>query len=296
MLRVRTLCFLAASLTGVGCFTDSPTINVSEPTDSSSGPAGTTTQTSSGSGEDTTTAGTDPDGSSTATSASTADSGDTTSGTDGGSGTTETTDAETETGTTRAPVCPTFFDAFNDGVEDPAWRQSFPASTTEVDDELQIMVTGELNDEYVTMVVLPEEGGLEGGTMRLELGTAPVELGVRTTLWIQPDLHPGRIAYNLASRANGLRLEARITPEEGAPQVMATLDWSPDTMRWLQLREAQGTLYFEISADGTVFETFHEMPTPFDVSAAEVGFAGHNDLELADDVVVSVRTFEFICG
>ncbi|MCH9684547.1 MAG: hypothetical protein K0V04_24135 [Deltaproteobacteria bacterium] len=218
------------------------------------------------------------------------------SGTDAGLDTTADADTSSDSGVVRPTVCPTFFDTFDDGAIDPRWRQSFPASTSEVDDELVIAVTGELNDEYVTMVVLPEDGGLEGATMRAELGTVPVELGVRTALWVQPTMGAGRIAYNLASRDAGLRLEARITPEVGSPQIAATLDWNPDTMSWLQLRETGGMLSFETSSDGVTFELFHQMPTPFEVDSAEVGFAGHNDLALPEDIELSVRTFEFVCG
>lgn len=239
----------------------------------------------------------DTDLSGSGTTSSGSDSGDTTEGTGTGSGTAGSgSDSSSGTGEPGPTVCPTFFDAFDDEVEDPLWRQSFGASTSEVGGELVVAVTGEQNDEYVTMVVLPEDGGLAGGTMRIELGTIPVEEGVRTTLWVQPLSHAGRISYNLVDRGAGLRLEARITPEVGTPQVVETLDWDPTTMSWLQLREVDSTLYFEVSSDGAAFETFHEMKTPFDVSSAEVGFAGHNDLPLAVDVEVSVRTFEFICG
>lgn len=298
MLRQLPRLALAASLTAVGCFSEAPLGGTTAGTDASES-EGTTTAGTGASG-DTTAAGTDQSTSGTAASASASESGETTEGTDTGSETTEGTasgsDSSSDSGIPVPTVCPTFFDAFDDGVKDPLWRQSFPASASEVDDELVITVTGAADDEYVTMVVLPEGGGLAGGTMRVELGTTPVEVGVRTTLWVQPLAGAGRISYNLASRSGGLRLEARITPELGSPYVDATIDWNPASMLWLQLREADGTLYFETSTDGEMFEPFHDMPVPFDVSPAEVGFAGHNDLMLPNDVEVSVRTFEFICG
>lgn len=291
MLRQLPRVALVASLTAVGCFSDAPVGTGGGP--GSTGGSGTTSE-----------AGTAGSGGITATSTDLSDSGTTSSGSDSG-GTTEGTDTGSETtgsdsgsdsGRPRRTVCPTFFDAFDDEIEDPLWRQSFGASTTEVGGELVIAVTGKQNDQYVTMVVLPEDGGLAEGTIRVELGTTPVEVGVRTTLWVQPLSNDGRISYNLVDRGSGLRLEARITPEVGSPQVLDALDWEAATMNWLQLREAQGMLYFETSSDGVTFETFYEMTTPFDVSSAEVGFAGHNDLPLPVDVEVSVRTFEFICG
>ncbi len=276
-----------------GCFTEAPVAKTAGDTDASSGPSTTEADTTTG-------ADTGESNSGTATSATASESGDTGDGTDSGSGTTTGTDSgsdsSSDTGIPRPTVCPVFFDDFGDEVIDRRWRQSFVESSAEIDGELVITVTGELNDQYVTMVVLPEEMGLEGGSMRLEVGTPPADLGVRTALWVQPTMNTGRIAFNLAERNGGPRLEARITPEVGSPQVLATLDWNPDSMSWLQLRESEGVLYFETSADGGTFETFYQMETPFDVSSAEVGFAGHNDLALPSDVEVSVRTFEFICG
>lgn len=302
MLRHLPLCALAASLTAAGCVSE-PAVSGSEgETDSPNGSEGTGTATGSGTSLNTTAVTESKSG--TATSATTSESADTTEGTDTElettTGTGSGSDSSSDTEPTTPTVCPTFLDSFDDAVKDPLWRQSFPASTSEVDGELVITVTGALNDEYVTMVVLPEdgrlEGGLEGGTMRVELGAPPVDIGVRTTLWVHPTAHMGRISYNLVDRGSGLQIEARITPEVGAPQITATLEWDPDTMDWLQLRESGGVLYFETSTDGVTFELFHEMPTPFDVSSAEVGFAGHNDGELPNDVEVSVETFEFICG
>ena len=289
MWRWLSLTFLGAT---AGCFLEVPA-EVGTETNASTG-SGTGTSTGAGSSEDTGNGGTDP---SVSTVASADDSSDTTDGTDGDSGTTGSTGLATgsESGTTGPTVCPTFFDAFDDGVEDSRWLQGFGSSSTEADGELSILVTGELNDEYVTMVVQPEGGGLEGGTMRLELGITPVDVGVRTTLWVQPIEHPGRISYNLVDRGAGPRLEARLSPKQGNPLVAAAIDWEP-AMGWSQLREAEGTLYFETSGDGVTFEVFHEMATPFDLGLAEVGFAGHNDLALEEDVVVSIRTFEFICG
>ena len=293
MLRQLPCVALAASLTAAGCFSDAPVGTAGGP--GSTGGSATTSEAGTGGSGGITATGTDPSDSGTTSSGS--DSGGTTQGTDTGLETTGSgSDSCSNSGRPRPTVCPTFFDAFDDETEDPLWRQSFGASTTEVGGELVIAVTGEQNDQYVTMVVLPEDGGLAEGTMRVELGTTPVEVGVRTTLWVQPLSNDGRISYNLVDRGSGLRLEARITPEVGSPQVLDALDWEAATMNWLQLREAQGMLYFETSSDGVTFETFYEMTTPFDVSSAEVGFAGHNDLPLPVDVEVSVRTFEFICG
>ncbi len=293
MSRPLSLLALAASLSSVGCFSDVEATTASAETESSSGPEGTTT-TGAGPTSETT------EGTTQAEASTSSDSGDTTLGADTGSGTTQGadtgSDSSSSSGEPPPMVCPVFFDTFDDDVVDSRWSQSFIASTSEVGGELVINVTGALNDEFVTMVVLPEDGGLQGGTMRVEIGTAPTELGVRLSLWVQPTEGDGRISYNLAQRDQGVRLEARITPEVGSPQILSTLLWAPDTMQWLQLREEQGQLYFEFSADGESFETFFQTKTPFNVDSAEVGFAGHNDDELAEDVEVSVRSFEFICG
>lgn len=295
MLRTSLLFALAASSIATGCFSDvSPGISEGD-TDPSGGSPGTSTGTSAEASGDTNIADTEQSSSGAVSSVGGSDStGGTGSGSEGNSG--SGSNSGSGTGDPAPTVCPIFFDAFDDGIKDPLWRQSFPNSSSEIDDELVINVTGILNDEFVTMVVLPEGGGLQGSTMRIELGIPPADPGVRTTLWVSPTDGAGRISFNLAQRAAGPTLEARISPELGSPQIVATLEWDPLLMSWMQLREAEGMLYFEISSDGVSFETFHEMSTPFDVSSAEVGFAGHNDQALPGDVTVSVRTFEFVCA
>ncbi len=136
----------------------------------------------------------------------------------------------------------------------------------------------------------------ECGRSKTERGAPPQTDGVLLILWVEPHAGAGRIAYNLAHHGTEILLEARITPEVGSPSIVAETPWNPDTMHWLQLREDAGTLFFEASADGTTFDVIFEMPTPFDVSDAFVGFVGHNVLALPGDVEVSVRSFELECG
>ncbi len=223
-----------------------------------------------------------------------ASSGRTSEDTTTGGDTGRTDDASTGSGANT--VCPVFFDTFDDGLEDLRWNQPYPGATNEADGESIITVTAATDDEFARMMVDPEMSGMEGATARFEIGTPPQTDGVLLILWVEPHAGAGRIAYNLAHHGTEILLEARITPEVGSPSIVAETPWNPDTMHWLQLREDAGTLYFEASADGTTFDVIFEMPTPFDVSDAFVGFVGHNVLALPGDVEVSVRSFELECG
>jgi hypothetical protein len=54
--------------------------------------------------------------------------------------------------------------------------------------------------------------------------------------------------------------------------------WALSDLRWLRIREAAGTVYWDRSADGATWVNHHSLPTPFDVSkvylALKVGFWG----------------------
>lgn len=187
------------------------------------------------------------------------------------------------------------FDTFNDGVEGPLWIQTNPASTFEEGGESIIALTPAPDDEFARMMVAP--GSFAGATMRIEVGTPPAGDGVFLILWIEESDGEGRIAYNLAQHGINLRLEARITPQAGPPgSILEETDWDPATQQWLQLREDSGTLYFESSQDGALFEPVFEMPTPIGIDDVRVGFVGNNSVELPEPVEVSVRTFELECG
>lgn len=230
---------------------------------------------------------TDDSGASTGTS-TTMDTGDSTDTGDEESG--------TSTGPEPATVCPVFLDTFDVDVIDLLWDQQSPESLSQGDGELQINVTGAVGDQFARVQVLPEANGLEGATARIEIGDAPAVDGVLLILWVQPLNNDGRIAFNLTHYGDQILLEARITPEVGPASIVATTPWTPETMQWMQLREDAGMLFFEVSEDGSTFETVFEMPTPIDVSSAYIGFVGHNILQLAEDAQVSVRTFELMCA
>lgn len=67
---------------------------------------------------------------------------------------------------------------------------------------------------------------------------------------------------------------------------VAVTDFFPDQHRWVQLRADAGTIYFETSADGVVFEVFASLAAPFDLSNVRAGLRASNYQPLqADDVV-----------
>ncbi len=242
----------------------------------------------------------DPGTSSTEPSASTStgesmDTGTTSGPADSSSGSESTDSSSSSTSDGGFSVCPMLIDRFEDGVEEPYWIQSNPGSTFEAGGQSVIEVTAASNDEFARMMVNP--GSFEGGTMRLEVGTPPADDGVFMVLWIEQADGEGRIAYNLAQHGADLSLEARITSEAGPPgAILEEAPWDSVTQRWLQLREDAGTLYFEASEDGSTFGPVFEMPTPIGLADVRVGFVGSNSAPLADDVQVSVETFELFCG
>lgn len=194
-------------------------------------------------------------------------------------------------------LCPQFFDDFEDGVENPVWIQAPNPASLEADGEWTINITAAGEDDFARMM-LPLEGGFEGATIRFEIGTPPSEDDVLLILWIQQNAGgAGRVAFNLIQRAGTLELEARVTSESGPPGfVVDSTTWDPKTQRWLQLREAAGTVHFEASSDGLAFEEVFVVEMPIGLDDVSVGFVGHNRTDLERDTEVSIRSFELLCG
>ncbi len=291
---VRTL--LATSLLVLpGCFEELVDLDTDGAGTSSTGPGGsgptdpTVASASSSSGDvlSTSTSGPGSTG-----------SGSTTFGDDSSSGTGSTSEGDSSSGSSTGgvpSVCPVLFDTFDDGAENALWIQTNPASTFEEGGQSIINITPAPDDEFARMMVAP--GPFTGATMRVEVGTPPADDGVLLILWIEQQDGEGRIAFNLAQHGTDLRLEARITSEAGPPgAIFDETDWNPATQPWLQLREDSGTTYFEASQDGVAFDTVFQIPNPIGLDDVRVGFVGHNNVELAEAVQVSVETFELICG
>ncbi len=161
--------------------------------------------------------------------------------------------------------------------------------------EAIINVTAAFNDEFARLQLLPENNGLVGASVRIEIGTPPAVESAVIILWVQPTASDDRISYSLANRGEETRLEARLVPAVGPPTILNTEVWNPE-QRWMQIREDEGTLYFEASTDGVTFDVVYQAANTIDVGSTFIGFVGNNGAPLEADTQVSVRTFEIECG
>ena len=286
---------LAVSLSSVlllsGCFSEPLTSSPDGTTDD--GPQASTSTSGNGA---TSAAGktTSTDPSDTTTTAADAGSGDGSSDSSTG-GSTSGLDESSSTGEPFS-VCPSFIDDFEDGREDSVWQQAPSSASIEEDGEWKLQVSAAGEDIFATMTI-PVPTSFEGAAVRFEVGTPPADDDVLLILWLQQAGGQGRVAFNLIQRDGLLELQARVTNESGPPGfVVDTAPWSQDVQRWMQLREADGVLYFETSSSGRDFTPVFELETPIDVENVWVGVVGHNREDLPEDVEVSIRTFELRCG
>jgi hypothetical protein len=60
----------------------------------------------------------------------------------------------------------------------------------------------------------------------------------------------------------------------GAEDIFCGVPYVPDDHRWLRLREAGGTIHWEVSADGTAFTELDTLPSPFPLTSVSVGLYG----------------------
>ncbi|MBV1860126.1 MAG: hypothetical protein KUG77_17060 [Nannocystaceae bacterium] len=204
--------------------------------------------------------------------------------------------SDSTSGEVTSMACPIYSDDFEDGVVDPLLIQTNAIWTTEAAGASVITLSPEPDDVFPRVMVDAGPAGLQGATARIEVGTPPQEDGVHLILWVESRETNWRVAFRLAHYGDEILLQARITGESGPGQVLASSEWSPREHRWLQLRESDGTMYFDVSQDGTTFTSLFELPTTFDVSDALIGFVGNNNLPLDGEVEVSVEAFELLCG
>jgi hypothetical protein len=291
MKSFSTESLLVLSLGVVGCFT--------EP-ESSTG-----TQASSTGGdaaEDDTSGGRPPTSGSTGSTSST-DSGvpDTTDGT-----TAETTDPETtgtagpadtgavDTATTGEPMllCPSFVDAF-DGPIDPVWSSVWEDSIGQVDGQAVFTITAAAGDQYPRRVLPWTMLGASGAVIfRVQVATLPSQFGTQlNTILEGPDgydvtlslNHTKALQYRLTSRTNGietLHFEGNANFPQGG---------------WVQFEvDGQATVSI-VDVNDEVVTTFDPVDIPFELAEARAGFAATNWSELAEDIELSVETFELNC-
>lgn len=239
---------------------ETSTTGTSDPTDAGS----TTGETAS----DATGTGLDSDGSSSGSSSGDSSGGDT-------------------------AVCAVFVDDFEDGVFDPIWDLSYPSSLSEDDGEAVLSLTSPEGDQYPRLTLVPQ-GGLVGASVRMEAGALlPPEFGTQINLIVGGD-EGDNIAFSI-NHTEQLELQITTQLDNGGFDVQQLAAYDPVDHAWLQVREDEGVLYFETSADGESFSLFHQMANPFELDAARIGIAATNWDPIADAVNVSARSFEFHC-
>lgn len=283
-----------------GCFEDGSTAAPGQE-DSSTGDS-TTSSSDPDSGDDARESTTDSgaatstdDGSDDSTSA--ADEGSTSVGdattSEGSDATDGSTGEPTTTGVDLGP-CPAFSDAFDDGVLDPLWNTPYPEAITEQDGEAIISITAAPGDQFARFMLAPPTG-FEGASARVEVGTPPSLPGSQMLLWLARGDGSSSLAFaiNITETAEELNVTF---DDEGSISSLASIAYVEASHRWLAMREQDGTLFVEASADGVTFAVVAELAVPFDLSDAQVGVVGTNWGALANATEVSARTFELECG
>lgn len=179
--------------------------------------------------------------------------------------------------------CPELIETF-DACPNAPWEAS-DADLVACSGGDAVLTVTSADDGNVTLM-LPV--GLTGATAVVELGDPPPPeivkvLRVRTSN-----------AEVIAFRSSGATSALEIIVASGdAQDVLATAPYDAEAHRWLSLREEDGWLYFETSADGVDFTPFHATATQFDVSETTVGIAAGNSDPIGQDTPVSFGHFEY---
>ena len=156
-------------------------------------------------------------------------------------------------------------DDFDDGdVDDPRWGYSFAAMGTsrrEVDGALVLSIEADAGNAFVGSMT-PDTYDLRGQHVRVEV----LQTGGRfTTLEVRDPLD----AY-AQLRVADAELQARTSAAGEAPTTEAGIAYDPGVHRWWQLREQEGVLYWETSADGQTWSQLHATTIPLDASNARL--------------------------
>ena len=164
-------------------------------------------------------------------------------------------------------------DDFDDGVISGPWTPSNDPSVVESGGLLQLTPGSEAEDVHG---VQTEVGySLLGCSIHAEL-VAPPRDGEAVVALFQ--LRNGTDAF-VRWAVNETTIVARMT--DGAsdlPSLPLALD--PYAHRWLRIRESDGTVYFETSADGHTWATFMSGPTPSFADSARVSVRTHTVIDV----------------
>ncbi len=187
-----------------------------------------------------------------------------------------------------------FVDDFEDESFDANWDLSYPSSLSEENGEAVLTLTSPDGDQYPRLTLEPL-GGLIGASARMEAGALlPPEFGTQINLIVGGDVGDN-IAFSI-NHTDQLDLQVTTQLDNGNFDVQQLSAYDPVNHAWLQVREDEGVLYFETSADGESFAIFHQIEVPFELDAVRVGIAATNWDPITNPVNVSARGFEFECG
>jgi hypothetical protein len=182
-----------------------------------------------------------------------------------------------------ADPCPELLETFEMCPGAP-WVASDPDLVECIDGEAVLTVTSVVDGNVTLMLPV----GLAGATAVVELGDLPPPGIVKVLRVRTPD------AQVIAYRSNGTTSALEVVVASGDSQeLLASTPHDAEAHRWVRLREDDGWLYFETSADGVMFAAFHVALTPFDLSDTTVGIAAGNVEEFGENTSVSFGQFEY---
>ncbi|WP_405794123.1 hypothetical protein [Streptomyces sp. NBC_01506] len=171
-------------------------------------------------------------------------------------------------------------DDFEDGVINPALWTGAYGGVTEVGARARVP----LNPGVVAGFQTARSWLLTGSTLTARLCTVPAAGGssfASASMWINSNTLGTRLGTSYNPLTGQLRFASETAYFDGSA---VAVTYSPVAHRWLRLREAAGTLYWETSADGTNWTVRRTLATPAWVGAETqlVDFSGTRTGGVAD--------------
>jgi len=171
--------------------------------------------------------------------------------------TTSVTVADDASATGQGPDDPCFEDGFGDGTFDPFWQGPIVngvATAAETGGQLRLTVQGGASITVQSAALGDRKNTLARFEVAQISGAASeVLLGI------------GSGANRAVFAVNGTLIGARL--DQGAPGVTQAIRAFSQDVRFVQIREEQGSLFWEASADGVTFGPFVSQPTPDFIAA-----------------------------
>ncbi|HEY0018209.1 MAG TPA: hypothetical protein VGC13_17980 [Longimicrobium sp.] len=164
----------------------------------------------------------------------------------------------------------TLVDNFNDNAQDTArWLSSTGDRLSEVNERVEIRPIGNTAQAFYNYRSLTTYD-LTDSEFRIELVRAPFGI-YGAGAYLQATLGSGdRVQFQVT----GGNLNADIVISNTTTK-LARIPYDPVAHRWLRIREAFGTVYWEVSADGTVWHVVaSRSPHPITLTAVYALFGG----------------------